>query len=222
MPATLFANKWNMMPPPIIPPPGMEIVVAPVYWPGLKFSISLHISARRHNFYILANYFLGRVLDFPGAAWEGKNHPLKALFSFFFFVLWTVAFAWYARCENKIDVNYAMHTGFTSQTPAFPAFPPAFPSFLGMPVLLLIRFGDLGNSLLWKQGHSILFREQHFASDALKLLVFAPSAKCVAAATTTVCQALINALNHINVAKCFKVSRYAYWVSLERTLGPRQ
>jgi len=48
--------------------PGMEIVVAPVYWPGLKFSISLHISARRHNFYILANYFLGRVLDFPGAA----------------------------------------------------------------------------------------------------------------------------------------------------------
>jgi len=87
MPATLFANKWNMMPPPIIPPPGMEIVVAPVYWPGLKFSISLHISARRHNFYILANYFLGRVLDFPGAAWEGKNHPLKALFSFFFCIV---------------------------------------------------------------------------------------------------------------------------------------
>lgn len=121
-----------------------EIVVAPVYWPGLKFSISLHISARRHNFYILANYFLGRVLDFPlDGCRAGKTTHSKTLLGVlpscccFFFLwatgMWAVAFLWYARCENKIDVNYAMHTGRWIFTPRFyqsdTSFSPLLPSF---------------------------------------------------------------------------------------------
>jgi len=111
------------------------------------FNISAYFCTATQFLYF-GKLFSRSGIGFPRGGLRREKPPTQSPLFFFFFVLWTVAFAWYARCENKIDVNYAMHTGFTSQTPAFPAFPPAFPSFLGMPVLLLIRFGDLGNSLL--------------------------------------------------------------------------
>lgn len=88
-----------MMPMPLPRCHPLEIVVAPVLLaPASSFQyISLHISARRHNFYILANYFLGLgVLDFPPDKTQAKTHPLEALLSvglawplfIFFFGCW--------------------------------------------------------------------------------------------------------------------------------------
>lgn len=172
MPATLAANKWNMMPMPLPRCHPLEIVVAPVLLaPASSFQyISLHISARRHNFYILANYFLGLgVLDFPPDKTQAKTHPLEALLSvglawplFIFFLVVGCCFLLvcavrkqnWRQLRNAHGALVGSLRGFTSQTPGCPPwiFPPVC-----MPLLLLIRFGDLGNSR--SSRHSILFRE---------------------------------------------------------------
>lgn len=114
---------------------------------------------------------------------------------------------------------------FTSQTPAFPRFcrlSPAFPAW--MPALSLIRFGDLGNSR--SGAHSILFWVEKSAGNTLRQMLSSCWFRTLGdVVVPSVCRALINALNHINVAKCFKVSlsRSAFVCLLgflRRTFGP--
>lgn len=93
------------------------IVVAPVYClPPLEFQVCVWevcgfwgVCALRHNFLFLANYFsVSYWISWAESApaWGGWRGCLCCGFlpSGFLFGFW------YARCENKIDVNYAMHT----------------------------------------------------------------------------------------------------------------